>query len=134
MPEGSLVAKSLPTVYAFSRGSVVADLQYTAASGNLVLHVEGMDSDPRVLVEFRDVIGFRVLDERDLLEFWPTCSTPNGWLFEISAGGWLSQELARPGSLMSTYGTNAREFLVTGENECVSVIGRDAPVVEKHAV
>jgi hypothetical protein len=36
--------------------------------------------------DFPEIVGFRVLDERDLMEFWPECSSPHGKLFEILAG------------------------------------------------
>lgn len=77
-----------------------------------------------------DVIGFRVLDERDLMEYWPTCSRQNGWLFEITQGGWLNQEHQRPGSYLSHMNPNAKEFLITGINECVSVISLVEPNIE----
>jgi hypothetical protein len=125
-------AKACGSEYAFSRGSTVVDISYEPET--LTVHVEGTAPIERVIVEFQDVSGFRVLDERDLMEFWPTCSTPNGWLFEILAGGWLSQELARPGNLMGTLGTDLREYLVTGENECVSVITRNEPTIRTHAL
>src|SRR5687768_14309645 len=49
-----------------------------------------------VRVVFRAVIGFRALDERDLGEFWPEYSEPNGWLWEVRSGGWVDVEKTRP--------------------------------------
>ena len=84
-----------------------------------------------ITVRFEGVVGFRVLDERDLLEFWPTCSTPNGWFFEILSGGWRAHEEARSAFLAPTMFKSLKEYLVTGVNDCVSVLtdGTDRPVI-----
>lgn len=95
----------------------------------LLVFMDGGDSE--FAVSFEAVLGFRVLDERDLMEFWPACSTPEGWLFEVSEGGWLSLEKSRGGFLSSSMGFAVREYLVTGEDECVSVLcDGKVPVVE----
>lgn len=83
-------ARPIHSSFSFPRGSEVVHLDYKL--GLLSIHVEGSEATEPVIVEFIDTIGFRVLDERDLMEYWPECSTPEGWLFEITAGGWLSQE------------------------------------------
>lgn len=76
-------------------------------------------------VEFEEVAGFRVLDEGDLLEFWgPEVKKP-GWLWRVTAGGWREPELTRSGFLR----TDAREFLVLGINDCVSVFSGGEPRV-----
>jgi len=49
------------------------------------------------------------------------CSRPNGWLFEIYDGGWLAEQTARPGVLLAM-NPGVREFLVTGDDDCVSVL------------
>ncbi len=88
-----------------------------------------LDAAPVATVRFESVVGFRVLDEGDLLEFWPTCSFPNGgWLWEIHEGGWFDFESTRPGFVGIKY-EGPSEFLVLGENECVSVTSHDRPVV-----
>lgn len=46
-------------------------------------------------VVFRRPAGFRVLDERDLCEFWDNYHTANGWFYEVHEGGWQEIE-ARP--------------------------------------
>ena len=81
-----------------------------------------------VEVVFDEALGFRVLDEGDLLEFWPACSLKNGWLFQIDSNGWLSLEKQRGGFLLSER-ADAHEFFVAGENECVSVFAITAPRV-----
>lgn len=77
-------------------------------------------------VTFNQPGGFRVLDEGDLLEFWPTFSTSSGWLFEIYQDGWKSLESTRWGFTSGEHCCK-REFLIVGMNACVSVLCFDAP-------
>lgn len=85
-------------------------------------------------VRFDDIVGFRVLDERDLLEFWPECFAQHGGLFEVFEGGWLEQESARRGFLSATDGPKLREFLVTGPNSCVNVFTHEGPQLSADAL
>lgn len=84
---------------------------------------------PSASVIFLDAVGFRVLDEGDLLEFWPACSGSSGsGLFEIEDGGWLAQESSRQGFISATR-PNMREFLISGPNDCVSVFAFNPPEI-----
>lgn len=85
-------------------------------------------------VVFEDVWGYRVLDERDLGEYWPACSSPNGALFEVESGGWLSQEKSRPSFLSAAVIPNLKEFFVAGIDECVSVLCTAEPAVRADAL
>jgi hypothetical protein len=78
-------------------------------------------------VTFEAALGFRVVDERDLMEYWPVCSTPAGWLFRILSGGWLDQERTREGSLMLDAYPDVKEHLISVINECVSVFSTEMP-------
>lgn len=87
---------------------------------------------PGWLVAFPDAVGFRVLDEGDLLEFWPVCSARTGsGVFEVHDGGWLTQERSRQGFISGTTRQSLREFLVTGPDDCVGVLAFNAPAVER---
>lgn len=79
-------------------------------------------------VRFEEVIGFRCLDETDLLEFWPACGLKNGWLYEVLAGGWRSLESNRLGFTSQAVPFH-REFLVVTRDTCVSVIAKVAPII-----
>ena len=84
-------------------------------------------------VDFEAVSGFRVLDERDLLEFWHPKVRQPGWLWNVTSGGWLSGESTRSG--FSGTGTLAmREYLVAGINDCVSVFSGSEPIVHEPAL
>jgi hypothetical protein len=111
----------------FPDQSEVASISYEP--NTLVIHLS-----PGRTLKFDDVLGFRVLDERDLGEFWPECSARHGALFEVHGGGWLDQESARPGFLSRTVGPQFREFLITGPNDCVSVFAYEEPTWEADAL
>jgi hypothetical protein len=85
---------------------------------------------PGITVTFPDAVGFRVLDEGDLLEFWPACSVPTGsGLFEVLDGGWLAQERAREGFISASTRPTLREFLISGPDDCVCVFAFNDPEV-----
>lgn len=81
-------------------------------------------------IYFDSPAGFRVLDEGDLLEYWPTCSWKNGWLYEILSKGWLNQESKRKGFLLSN-NEALKEYFVIGTNYCVNVMAWEDPRVEE---
>lgn len=109
-----------------SCGEVVS-VEYGA--GRLCVRLSEIGGESAIEVRFAAVEAYRVMDERDLSEFWPECSSHNGWLFEVLGNGWLSQELCRPGSLVTHMNRGLREFLVAGVNDCVSVLSVVAPEV-----
>lgn len=74
---------------------------------------------------FKDVSGFRVLREGDLMELWGSLQ-PEDWLWEIKAGGWKSLESSRPG-FISGHISEIKEYLVGGEVDCISVLSSSAP-------
>lgn len=80
-------------------------------------------------VKFIEVLGFRLLDEGNLLEFWPACASENGWLFLVKNNGWLELESSRPGFLLEK-GTGLFEYFIAGRNSCLSVFSSEAPSVE----
>ena len=112
--------------WTISQGEITA-VEYR--SGRLRIEVNETGSNRALEVRFAEVEGFRVLDERDLPEFWPSCSSPAGGIFEVSAGGWLSQEMERPGCLVAHMNSGLKEYLVTGVNECVSVLTTATPEI-----
>ena len=110
------------------RQSEVATVEYRL--GSLRVHVTDPTSNQTATAQFEGVQAFRVLDERDLQEFWPACSSATGGIFEINGGGWLSQETLRPGSMLAHMNPQLKEYLVTGQNECVNVLANAAPTIE----
>ena len=70
-----------------------------------------------------------LLDEGDLTEFWNPETRPDGWLWCISAGGWLDLERTRP-AFITGLGDQYMEFLVLGVDDCVSIIASAEPVLD----
>jgi hypothetical protein len=85
------------------------------------------DSNLRIEVCFHQPIGFRCLDEGDLLEFWESEQITSNWLLQIHESGWLAQESNRHGFL-SKY-TELSEYLIKGCNECLNVLSTDKPLI-----
>ncbi|HQR07275.1 MAG TPA: hypothetical protein PLN21_10660 [Gemmatales bacterium] len=79
-------------------------------------------------VLFHAPAGFRVLDERDLCEFWDKLHYKNGWLFEVEEGGWL--ELERQRQLFNSHEVHQgmKEYLVVCD-QCVSVFSVRPPEI-----
>jgi len=96
--------------------------------GELLAVTVLIDGD-KLDITFDAPAGFRVLDEGDLLEYWPDCSTTNGWLYEIAGQGWLDQERHR-GGFFSGHNSEIKEYFIAGVNYCISVLAWEKPDVE----
>lgn len=103
----------------------IDEVRFTPRETNIIL--ESPSTGTRWRVRFFGASGVRVLDEGDLLEFWPECSTPNGRIFRIHSGGWRDQEAKRGGFLMRHTQPEIPEYFVAGDNECVSVFSHTPP-------
>ena len=108
----------------FKSQNEITNIEYK--SGRLEITSQSLDETRTVGAIFLEVAGFRVLDEADLLEFWPTCSSTNGWVFQINEGGWFAQERLRTGFFRGDI-EGINEYLVTGISECVSVFAWAPP-------
>ncbi|WP_287027969.1 hypothetical protein [Herbaspirillum sp.] len=82
-----------------------------------------------VIAKFDEVVGFRVLEEGDLLEFWPVCSSDNGWLFQVLENGWFDLEAIRSGFLREK-GLGISEYFIASQNSCISVLSGGVPSIE----
>jgi hypothetical protein len=81
------------------------------------------------MAKFDEVVGFRALDERDLLEFWSVCSGDKDWLFQVLEDGWFDFETIRSGFLREK-GLGISEYFVTSQNSCISVLSGGMPAGE----
>ena len=91
----------------------------------LLIDIQGEGFSYARLV-FSNVYGVRILDERDLLEFWNAHSEPNGWLWEVKSGGWLELERRRAGFNSHEFAPGLREFFVV-DDMCMSVLCCEPP-------
>lgn len=108
----------------FSSSNEIACIEFK--SGRLDITTQSTDGNQSVRVIFSEIAGFRVLDEGDLLEFWPTCSSAKDWIFQITEGGWFDQECLRSGFVRGDI-KEINEYLISGINECVSVFSWAPP-------
>ncbi len=123
--------EAISTGYSFRSPVFVSAVRYD--TDVLMVELKSPGDGVAVSIGFNEVIGFRVLDEGDLLEFWPHCSAANGWLFRIEQGGWFDQEMARPGFLHEKV-PGLREYFLVGQNDCISVLTGAVPRVETAAI
>lgn len=124
-------ATIVETGFKFSGAHEVSDVSY--GGGRLSVTLKVLNGEETVVATFPEVAGFRVLDEGDLLEFWPVCSGRGEWLFLVMGNGWLDQERMRSGFVRGDI-KSLREYLITGENDCVSVLAWAEPEVSRHAI
>jgi len=90
---------------------------------DLVIELQGDDFSYLRLI-FRDIVAFRVIDEREITEFWNTYSEPNGWLWEVTEDGYLALERQRDS--FNILDLSLREHFVVC-NYCVNVLSLDPP-------
>lgn len=95
----------------------LSSLNYGDGRLQITLLVEG----EACRVSFDKVMGIRMLEEGDLLEYWAEMSLSNGWLFQLTEGGWLELESNRSG-FMASSNLSPREFLIVTHKECISVL------------
>jgi hypothetical protein len=107
---------------------VIRALHYDSLS--LVIDIQGERKFSFARVTFRKPIGFRVLDEMDLSEFWNNYSEPNGWLYEVLEGGWMELEAQRQGfSSHAIFENKLKEYLLV-DDKCISVLSANPPEIE----
>lgn len=106
----SLAIEDLPEIV-----NINYDLWY------LSITLEFANQDSPVYVRAEEVIGFRVLDEGNLLEFWSPEDRPDGWMWKIKSGGWFELESTRKG-FISGYDKEYSEYLILGVDDCINII------------
>ncbi len=110
---------------AFNRSTLAVDVD---------LHEPSADG---LRIQFEGVVGYRVLDERDLPRFWHSAKNDgavNGWvLYEVTSGGWADQQKAQSPIMAEGFYSPLREWIVLSDDWCVSVLsqGQGEPSVSK---
>lgn len=103
----------------------IIDISYDLLTLKITLEFE----NKWVYVIFKNVIGFRVLDEGNLLGFWDEDVRTSGWIWKVESGGWFELEKLRSGFLAQNHGDSHNEFLILGINDCVSIIAESNPII-----
>ena len=94
---------------------------------NLRISLDFPDWSGVVYVDFESPLGFRVMEESDLLEMWDSRTDESHWLNRVKSNGWLDQEARREGFTSET--EDVKEYLVVGVNDCVSVMAFEHPTL-----
>lgn len=103
----------------------ITNLSYDLTSLEIKLLFEWQS---QLKITFKNVIGFRVLDEGNLLEFWISEVRVPGWLWDVQAGGWFDLEKERGGFVEGYHDYPERkEYLVIGMDDCVSILTTSEP-------
>ncbi len=79
-------------------------------------------------VRFKNPVGIRILEERDLVEFWEKYNEKNGWLYQVVEGGWLDLEKTRGTFSSPSIMPNLKEYLLVDDN-CISVLCMEEPEI-----
>jgi len=83
-----------------------------------------------IYLTFKNVEGFRVLDEGNLMEFWNSETRSDGWLWKVKKGGWHDQEKERDGFFTGkAHLADFDEYMVVGIGKCLSLIGGIEPTI-----
>ena len=110
-PHCERVEESVPFI-----GVEVLNINYDVTSADrLTIQLESSSHGNFKLI-FDSPEAIRVLDEGQVCEFWNTYSTPKGWLWRVTDGGWLALESQRDGFwLTDATPKGLYEYLIVGD-------------------
>lgn len=81
-------------------------------------------------IRFKNIKGFKCLDEGDLTSYWNHEILTKNWIVEIIDGGWKDLELSSGNLLVSSQDKELREFLVMGDDDCLTVFASEEPEIK----
>ena len=120
------MCKPLAAANAFP-GKHVSSLHFDAINNTLSVLIDGPQFG-HATVLFKSIVGFRVLDERDLCEYWNDYSELNGWLYEVHSGGWIDLEKKRPLFNSHDFHKDLKEYFVV-DDKCINVMTTETPEI-----
>jgi hypothetical protein len=114
----------LPGLSSFSSADI---FEVVYNDDGLKVRLGSDENAPTIL--FDAVVGFRLLDEGDLLEFWSSAGfDANGSIYVVNSGGWLDLESSRSGFL-SKEREGLVEYLITTACDCLNVLSFESPTI-----
>jgi hypothetical protein len=119
-------AQKIDTIIDKFDSPIILSIDYDLES--LRIRYSANENDEYIIL-FNNPIGFKCLDERDMMDYWKHKVLTDNWIIEILEGGWLDME--RSNSFISDKILNVREFLIEGNDECLTVLSEKKPVIER---
>jgi len=101
-------------------------------SGDTVIRVFNRETNELAEAKFSADAGIRILHELDISSFWNAANgaeLSDSWVFKVCSGGWYDFESSRSDFYMQHNEDKPTEYLITGYQECVSVLSYEAPIV-----
>lgn len=107
--------------------AIVVSISSEGALLDVVVDVHG-PTTKRIRVRFEELVGYRVLDERDLPQFWHSAQNQGArqgcGLYEVTSGGWADDHEAQSPVMAAGAYPQLREWIVSSEDWCVSVLSQ----------
>ncbi|MFJ3057218.1 hypothetical protein [Herbaspirillum sp. NPDC087042] len=105
----------------------ITDITYSSSKREC--HLALCHGERNYLIVFPDTVAFRVMDEREMGEFW-SCNieyasfTQGSVIFQVEAGGWRGQDSHLDNGIQHGYFGNGKvaEYVVTSHYECLNII------------
>jgi len=120
--------KKLNTIIDEFRNPVIIGMYYNLSE----LFVNYVANPNQIFeIRFKNIAGFRCLDEGDLTSYWGNKDLTQNWIVEIIEGGWQDAEYSIGNCIVSKQENDIREFLIMSENDCLSVLSTDEPEIIK---
>ena len=123
---------SVPFHTSSHRSSIEIESVVWSTKPPTVVTVRSFETGEQVKINFKDDCGLRILNEVDLAGWWMNAKgspLSESWLFEIKEGGWLESESKRSDFSLRYSKEKIREFLITSESECVSILTLSEPKI-----
>lgn len=117
----------------------IVGLEWALDGKGLRIHAEksrsGASERAEVFFEAGSVVGFRMLDERDLYNYFNAGLTSRiAWMWRVTSGGWLALEQSRAWFNAELWYSGLVEYFIIGKDDCVSVLTNKPPVVNRQSL
>lgn len=119
--------------YRFDQESNITEVIYTRTGLRIiVIAATSMFTNIFLDIHFSNIIGFRLLDEGNLIAYWESeAFNSNHHIYEILSGGWSNGEPIADGILSNREFIGYREWFIVTTNECITVLSGEEPQVRE---
>ncbi|WP_349656490.1 hypothetical protein [Xanthomonas sp. 10-10] len=115
--------------------------EYTSVSkifyekNSCIVHLTAAASNRTVQIIFSDVVGVKILDERDFSEFW-RCNMESfdeikgAIVSQVTSGGWSQHDEILQSHVPTGFYGEVMEFFIADHYECINVLCAKEPCVQ----